>query len=163
MRRFRIIVVLAWTVAALGALAPAVSAASNPIPIHLVKDCSTFDGEIPSLCLISGSDMAAVPPGTKVWYQGPVLSNTTFLSSNVRLDAGNHSTATGYCMFDARATALAGLCTFWAGTGDLTGFTAIFHVTVDAQGLWHLDGVYYFDAAVRAHHPMGHPASPQPS
>jgi hypothetical protein len=163
MRRFRIIVVLAWTVAALGALAPAVSAASNPIPIHLVKDCSTYDGEIPSLCLISGSDMAALPPGTKIWYQGPVLTNTTFLSSNVLIDAGGHSTATGYCIFDARATASTGLCTFWAGTGDLTGFTAIFHVTIDAQHEWHLDGVYYFAAVVRAHHPTGLLASSRPS
>jgi hypothetical protein len=163
MRAIRIVVVLALAVAALGALAPAVLAASNPIPIHLVKDCSMFDGEIPSLCRISASDMAELPPGTNVWYRGPVLSNTTFLSSNVLIDAGNNSTATGYCMFDARATASTGLCTFWSGTGKLTGFTAIFHVTIDAMGEWHLDGVYYFDSEVRAHRSPGHPASPRPS
>jgi hypothetical protein len=163
MHAIRIVVVLACAVAALGALAPPVLAASNPIPIHLVKDCSMFDGEVPSLCRISGSDMAELPPGTNVWYRGPVLTNTTFLSSNVLIDAGNNSTATGYCMFDARATASTGLCTFWSGTGNLTGFTAIFHVSIDAQHEWHLDGVYYFDREVAAPHSLGYPAGPRPS
>ena len=161
--RFGSLSCLPVTVAALGALAPPVLAASNPIPIHLVKDCSMYDGEIPSLCRISASDMAALPPGTNVWYKGPVLTNTTFLSSNVLIDAGNNSTATGYCIFDARATASTGLCTFWSGTGNLTGFTAILHVTIDALHEWHLDGVYYFDGEVRAHRSPGHPASPRPS
>ena len=49
MHAIRIVVVFACAVAALGALAPPVLAASNPIPIHLVKDCSMFDGEVPSL------------------------------------------------------------------------------------------------------------------
>lgn len=163
MHAIRIVVVLACAVAALGALAPPVLAASNPIPIHIVKDCSMYDGEVPSLCRISESDMAALPPGTNIWYKGPVLTNTTFLSSNVLIDAGNNSTATGYCIFDARATASTGLCTFWSGTGNLTGFTAIFHVSIDAQHLWHLDGVYYFDGEVRARRSPGHAASPRPS
>jgi hypothetical protein len=163
MRSIRILLVVACVGTALAALAPAVLAAPNPTEIHLVKDCSTYTGEKPSLCTISESDMAALLVGTKVWYQGPVLTNTYFLSSNVLLDAGNGSTATGYCIFDARATESAGMCTFWEGTGALTGFTAILHVSIDGQGEWHMDGVYYLAGAASGHTPMWRTASPRPS
>ena len=149
MRSFRTIV-LAGTLIALAALAPAVDAASPSTPIHLTKDCSSYTGENPSLCTISASDVAAIPVGTKVWYRGPILTNVYFLSSNILLEAPNGATATGYCIFDARATESTGLCTLWSGTGALTGLTSIVDVTIDAAGEWHWDGVYYFtDAAER--------------
>ena len=163
MRTIRILLVVACVVTALAAFAPAVLAAPNPTEIHIVKDCSTYTGEKPSLCTISESDLAALPAGTEIWYQGPVLTNTYFLSSNVLADTGNGSTATGYCIFDARATESVGSCTFWQGTGALTGFTAILHVTVDAQREWHWDGVYYFADATTGPAPMRHPATPRPS
>lgn len=162
MRSIRILLVVACVVTAL-ATAPAVLAAPNPTEIHILKDCSEYTGEKPSLCTISESDLAALPEGTKIWYQGPVLTNTYFLSSNVLADAGNGSTAAGYCIFDARATESVGLCTFWQGTGALTGFTAILHVTVDAQRVWHWDGVYYFAGATSGHAPVRRTASPRPS
>jgi hypothetical protein len=113
-------------------------------PFHLAKDCSHFSGNIPSECTISASDLAAIPIGTAVWYTGPVVNNVYFLSSSVTLDDGNGSTATGYCMFDARAAHdQTGLCTFWAGTGKLAEFTAIANVTIDSVGIFHLDGDYH--------------------
>lgn len=138
--------------------AQATSVASTPAsaagstPIHLVKDCSTFVGEIPSYCEISSSDQAAIPVGAKVIYLGPLLDNQYFLSSNVLIDDAHGNTATGYCIFDARPTEERGFCTFWAGTGALAGFTAIFKVTIDQIGEWHLDGDSY-----------GSPPSPGPS
>jgi hypothetical protein len=115
----------------------------NATPIHLVKDCSMFTGEIPSYCSISSSDYAPIPVGAKVNYLGPLLINPHFLSSNVVIDDASGSTATGFCSFDARPNEERGLCTFWEGTGALAGFTAIFIVTIDATGEWHLDGVSY--------------------
>lgn len=115
----------------------------NALQIHLVKDCSEFTGVIPSHCTISGSDYAPIPIGAKVNYLGPLLINPHFLSSNVLLDDERGSTATGYCMFDARPTEERGLCTFWDGSGALATFTAIFVVTIDATGQWHLDGESY--------------------
>jgi hypothetical protein len=112
-------------------------------PIHLVKDCSTFTAEIPSYCEISASDLASIPVGAKVNYLGPLLDNPYFLSSNVLIDDAHGNTATGYCIFDARPTENRGFCTFWAGTGALAGFTAIFKVSIDAIGAWHLDGESY--------------------
>jgi len=127
---------------------PAAPSASIPVDptatqIHLVKDCSAFTGQIPSHCTISGSDYAPIPIGAKVNYLGPLLINPHFLSSNVRLDDGRGSTATGYCMFDGRPADQRGLCSFWDGSGALAGFTAIFVVTIDATGKWHLDGESY--------------------
>lgn len=115
----------------------------NSAQIHLVKDCSEFTGVIPSYCTISGSDYAPIPIGAKVNYLGPLLIDPHFLSSNVLLDDERGNTATGYCMFDARPTEERGLCTFWDGSGALAGFTAIFVVTIDATGQWHLDGESY--------------------
>jgi hypothetical protein len=124
---------------------PPATAPADPdaTPIHLVKDCSTFTGDIPSYCVISGSDYAPIPVGAKVNYLGPQLINPRFLSSNVLMDDLRGSTATGYCSFDPRPTEQRGLCTFWDGTGALAGFTAIFVVTIDATGEWHLDGESY--------------------
>ena len=127
---------------------PASPSASGPVdpnvtPIHLVKDCSEFTGEIPSFCTISGSDYAPIPVGSRVDYLGPRLTDPHFLSSNVLIDDERGSTASGYCMFDPRPTEQRGLCTFWEGTGALDGFTAIFVVTIDAVGKWQLDGESY--------------------
>jgi hypothetical protein len=155
------LIVLAGTLIAITILAPVAVAAPTAYPIHLVKDCSTYNGDNPSLCTISASDLRAIPVGTKVWYRGPVLTNSYFLSSNVTLEEVDGSAATGYCIFDARASESTGLCTFWAGTGALTGFTAILHVTIDDLGEWHLDGDYYFAGAID--HPMtGRLSSPWP-
>lgn len=125
---------------------------STGTAIHLVKDCSTFNAEIPSYCEISSSDYAPIPVGSKVAYLGPLLDNQYFLSSNVLIDDAHGNTATGYCIFDGRPTEERGFCTFWAGKGALAGFTAIFKVSIDATGEWHLDGEYY-----------GNPPSPGPS
>ena len=125
---------------------------STGTPIHLVKDCSTFTAEIPSYCEISSSDYRPIPVGAKVVYLGPLLDNQYFLSSNVDIDDAHGNTATGYCIFDGRPTEERGFCTFWAGRGALAGFTAIFKVSIDALGEWHLDGEYY-----------GNPPSPGPS
>ena len=136
-------VILFAAIVAVGLGVPAVSATTTAHPIHLVKDCSTHDGVAPTFCTVSASDVDAISVGTKVWYLGPVLTNSYFLSSNVRLDDDRRNTATGYCIFQSKTAV--GLCTFWEGTGRLTGFVAIFDITIDEVGLWHMDGSYYFD------------------
>jgi hypothetical protein len=142
--------------------APSTAAAATPAPttpatagatqIHLVKDCSTFTTLIPSYCEISASDFAAIPVGAKVNYLGPLLDDPNFLSSNVLIDDAHGSTATGYCIFDARPTESRGFCAFSSGTGALAGFVALFKVSIDALGEWHLDGESY-----------GSSPAPQPS
>ncbi len=142
MRSGRFFLVLAATMIACFGMPTVVAAASAPTAAHLVKDCGTFSGAPSSFCTITVSDLEALPPGSKIVYLGPVLDNAYFLSSNVVADAGLNGKATGYCVFNGKTST--GLCSFWKGTGALAGFTAIFDVTVDSSGLFHLDGTYYF-------------------
>ena len=148
MRSLRIACLVVGAILALVARAPVVSATSTPHPAHLTKDCTTYTGETPTYCSIVKSDLAAIPVGTKVWYKGPVLTNSYFLSSDVTLDTGQGDTATGYCIYETRSSM--GLCTFWKGTGGLAGLTAVLDVTIDASGVWHWDGEYYFDDTAKA-------------
>lgn len=155
MHSVRIVSVLGAIVVALVGLAPGAAAAAPTLPLHLVKDCSTFLGTTPSFCVVSSSEFPDIPVGSKVWYLGPVLQDTLFLSSNVLLDTGHGSTANGYCINAAQplgdANATTGLCSFWDGTGDLAGFHALVDVSIDASQEFHWDGVYYFpDDPVRA-------------
>jgi hypothetical protein len=147
MRTARGVLAVAGAILSLGLSAPTVWAASTPTELHVVKDCRTHNGVAPTYCTITVSNVDGIPIGMKIWYTGPVLANSYFLSSNVRLDDDLGDTATGYCIFQARTSL--GLCTFWAGTGKLSGFTSVVDVTIDANGLWHFDGMYYFDDTPR--------------
>ena len=142
MRSIRFALLVAGAVLAYGVFAVPVSAASTPHELHIVKDCGTNTGVPPTYCSIATSSLKVLAVHAKVWYLGPVLSDAYFLSSNIRIDAWHGNTATGYCQVDAKTAT--GLCTFWKGTGKLTGFHAVLNVSVDAKGLWHWDGIYYF-------------------
>jgi len=142
MRLIRLLAMVAAATLAITAFTATVSASSSPHELHITKDCSSFTSVAPTFCKIAASNLGAIPVRAKVWYLGPILSNAYFLSSNVRIDAWHGNTATGYCQFDARESN--GICTFWKGTGKLTGFHAVLQVTIDPKGLWHLDGTYYF-------------------
>jgi hypothetical protein len=74
-----------------------------------------------------------------VFYYGPVIG-PAILSTYVVLDAGDGNTAIGYCNVELAKSA--GTCTFWAGSGTLTGFQAIVTLTIDGAGLYHWDGSY---------------------
>jgi hypothetical protein len=150
MRSIRRVLALTLAAAAIALSTPVASATSDYLPIHLVKDCTAWNGETPSLCTIATTDFAALPVGSKVWYLGPVLSDNLFLGSNIRLEAVNGDTATGFCIFQPRTSR--GMCSFWEGTGTLAGFHAVFDVSIDDGKLWHLDGLYHMSpqAAVEA-------------
>ena len=142
MRTFRALALVVGVIVALSAFALGASASSAPHALHLTKDCSTYDGVAPTYCTIISSNLKLLPVKAKIWYRGPVLANAFFLSSNMFIDAWHGNSTTGYCNFDAQTAD--GICTFWKGTGTLTGFHAVLHVSIDAKGVWHLDGTYYF-------------------
>jgi hypothetical protein len=149
MRSVRSIVFVVGTILAWDVGAQTASAAPPNQPLHVVKDCSEFAGLIPSFCTVRSSSLDALGADTVVWYNGPVVASTYFMSSHVLLDAHDGSTASGYCMFDySKSTAFStesiGMCSFWGGTGTLAGFNAMVGVTVDASGLWMWDGTYAF-------------------
>ena len=131
---------------ALATVIPTASAGTALQPIHITKECSGFTGSPGSFCTITGSDLAAIPVGTKVFYKGPVISDPNFLSSRVVAKAGDGNRAYGYC--SAIYSPYHGVCTFWKGTGTLKGFHASVDVSLDADGVFHWDGTYILDATV---------------
>jgi hypothetical protein len=138
---------VAGTIVALAAvIVPSASAGTDLQPIHITKECSGFTGQAGSFCTITGSDLTAIPVGTKVFYKGPVISDPNFLSSRVVAKAGHGDRAFGYC--SAIYAPYHGVCTFWRGTGTLAGFHASIDVTLDANSVFHWDGTYLFDATV---------------
>jgi hypothetical protein len=130
---------------ALSVVAPLAAEAPALQPLSIAKECSKFTGHVGDYCTITKSNLAAIPAGTKAFYHGPVLG-PVFLSSSVVLDVGNGNTAFGYCNVDMSAPPEVGTCTFWSGSGSLTGFQAVVKLTTDSTGLYHWDGSYYFEA-----------------
>ncbi|MEO8882365.1 MAG: hypothetical protein ABI377_02950 [Devosia sp.] len=119
--------------------APAWAAAPAMNPMSITKECSKFTGHAGDFCTITKSSVAAIPVGAKVFYYGPSLG-PTLLSSTVLIDAGNGTTAIGYCNVDLPKAS--GVCSFWAGSGALAGVQALLTLTIDSTGLFHWDGGY---------------------
>ena len=111
----RKILAVVGTIVALAAFIPSASAGTTLQPLHITKECSGFTGETPSFCTITGSDLAAIPVGTKVMYWGPVLTDPNFLSSRAVLRAGHGNRAFGYCQ--TISAPYHGTCTFWREPG----------------------------------------------
>ena len=125
----------------------AVFAAPAMEPLKIVKECSQFSGEVPSFCTITESNLAAVPPGTKIFYYGPMISSPLYGSSAAILAVGPGDSAVGHCITYDSAKPPFGVCAFHAGSGTLAGFQAVVKVTVDDKQLWHWDGGYLLGAA----------------
>jgi hypothetical protein len=139
----RRVLAVAGTMLLLAVVVQSASAGVALQPIHITKECSGFTGQKGSFCTITGSDLSAIPVGTKVFYKGPVISDPNFLSSRVVARVGHGNRAYGYC--SAIYAPYHGVCTFWKGTGTLAGFHASVDVTIDSDGVFHWDGTYVFD------------------
>ncbi len=104
-------------------LGPAsVSASEGSRHLHIRKDCSQYTGQAGSSCTVTASNVAAIPVGSKVFYDQASNNPVGLLDSNIVLDAGNGNRAVGRCTLDL-ANGLA-LCLFFDGTGTLAGFNA---------------------------------------
>jgi hypothetical protein len=119
--------------------------------LHIVKDCTGFNGKAGETCKIVSSNLAEIPAGSLVYYtQAANILHLFWLDSNVVLDAGNGNKAAGRCTVDF-TIATPGVCTFQDGTGQLEGFSARVAVstspTPPANFTW--DGTYTFNENVR--------------
>jgi hypothetical protein len=125
-------------------LGPASVSASGGRSLHVRKDCSQFTGLPGSFCTVTASNVAAIPVGSKVFYDQAAGIPAGLLDSNIVLDAGNGNRAVGRCTLDL-ATGLA-LCLFFDGTGDLAGFHARINGSpgVPPDSSYHWDGRYGF-------------------
>jgi len=125
-------------------LSPPLVSASGGRSLHVRKDCSQFTGLAGSFCTVTASNVAAIPVGSKVFYDQAAGIPVGLLDSNIVLDAGNGNRAVGRCTLDL-ATGLA-LCLFFDGTGDLAGFHARINGSpgVPPDSSYHWDGRYGF-------------------
>ena len=151
MRSVRRLVVATGTMLAL-AVVPSVSAAADPQPLVIHKECSEFTGHVPSFCTFVSSTLSAIPGGAKVYYFGPEIDDPDYTSSVVVIKAGHGSRATGYCSVlgvgfgdDPQGRRIVGTCSFWEGTGALAGFHAAVQVTHDGGPNFTWTGTYRLD------------------
>ena len=126
---------LAGAMAALTALAPAVSAAPGGHQgreFHLSKTCDN------SGCTVQSSTDKAIEIGTLITYQG---ATPDALVATINAD---HGTAVGDCniasVFEGTGP---GHCVFTGGDGSLKDFRITVAVTLDFDtGIWYWDGTF---------------------
>ena len=127
----RRLLALAGIVALLATLAPAVSASSAKA-FHLEKTCVSN-----ILCTVQADTFGAIPAGTDVNYTidatRPWLAYPTIVVRN--------GSTTGVCDWNQPGPDVLAI---GSGTGRLTQFHLVVDVSVDADNLWHWDGVYWF-------------------
>src|SRR5437868_14532254 len=110
-------IVLALLTVALVSPAAAAPVMPETQSMHITKECNEYTGDTPSYCMITDSNIAAIPKGTKIWYWGPDLgvADPMMTASNAIIDAGVGNMATGFCIVDQTDTAhQAGMCAFSA-------------------------------------------------
>jgi hypothetical protein len=118
-----------------------VSASARRGELHVMKECSQYNGTAGSFCTITSSNLTEILVGSRVYYDQAAGIPTGLLDSNVVLDAGNGDRAVGRCTLDF-STGL-GLCLFSDGTGRLSGFQARVEVSYVGPD-WAWDGIYSF-------------------
>ena len=55
-----------------------------------------------------------------------------------------NGSTTGVCNWDQPGPTVLAICSFSSGTGRLTQFHLVVDVSVDADNVWHWDGIYWF-------------------
>jgi hypothetical protein len=147
------LLVVAGFVALILSLGPASALASSARSgrLHIMKECSENTGLPGAFCTITFSDLAAIPVGSKVFYDQAGNNIPGVFNSDVVLDAGNGNRAVGRCTLDG-VTAV-GICTFSDGMGALAGFHARVDVTPATADLVNYDwrGTYRFAEIVSQH------------
>jgi hypothetical protein len=108
------------------AVAPGPAFAQQQGELHIVKECSQYTGNAGSFCTIISSNLAAIPVGSRVYYDQeagiPTTQYASMLDSNVLVSVGSGDWATGRCTLDLSTNL--GVCQFTDGAGRLTGFHA---------------------------------------
>lgn len=112
--------------------------------LHVTKVCpqSTYAGQAGGFCTITGSNLQAIPAGSKVFYFE--AAGSAGLDSDIALYAGPGNTDLGHVVLSFSTAT--GEITLTGGTGWFEGFRANLLVTFDSKAnVWHWDGTYRID------------------
>ena len=116
-----------------------ISSASIQQPLLLTKTCGAIDH-----CTVMTSTAGPIPPGSDIFYSGPLLEART--TSRIVVTTPGGDTATGNCSFSYRTWV--GTCVLTDGTGALAGLRANVRVTSDFSsdpaGVFTWEGRYHF-------------------
>jgi len=140
---------LLLAVVMVAAFATAGSATPRSGQLHVTKECSENTGLPGGFCTITGSNLNAIRPGTKVVYTNPAVVGTV-LSSDLYVDGPGNNDAYGHVALNLDPNAptqpFSGPLTFSGGTGRFKGFHADVNVTCTLPAgtpcAW--DGTYRF-------------------
>jgi hypothetical protein len=128
---------------AFAGLAPA-SASPRTGALHITKNCDGFAGEAGGSCTITTSNLAMIPPGSRVIYLE--AAGSSGLDTDIVLDAGGGNIATGHVVLDF-GTGI-GTVRLNGGTGQFRHFhakAAVSPLGVPEDNNWAWDGTYHFN------------------
>ncbi|GAC1526079.1 MAG: hypothetical protein NVS2B16_34460 [Chloroflexota bacterium] len=150
------LLVVAATFFFLIAPAPSISAsAPHGGDLHVVKECSTYQGLADGHCTITSSNLSAIPVGTRVVYLEAAGANALDSDIVLVLPSGAGNVALGHCTLPFPNGP--GRCTFSGGTGMFKRFHASVAVTPNpsiSHG-WYWDGTYSFKGSKGSRAPKG--------
>ena len=141
MRASRLLLVVASVALAAMALAPVASATPRSGDVHIVKDCTDYNFEAGSSCVITSSNVPAIPAGAHIVYATALQG--MILDTDISIAAGPGNVAIGHCSLDFQD--LPGTCRLSGGTGKFTHFQLDVAVSPDARPFfWDWDGTFTF-------------------
>ncbi len=136
-------VVVAATILALVALAPAAAAASpRSGDLQITKECSEYNLLPGGFCTITSSNINAIKAGSRVVYASAPDFVSLTLDSDITVVRQGKSIAYGHVFLNI-ATGI-GTVTLSGGTGQFRGFDASADVTATGGPNWAWDGTYSF-------------------
>ena len=139
-RRLALVSVAAALLAVVASSSTVSAASPRHGELHATKECSQYHGQPGEFCTFTSSNLRALKVGSRIIYAS--AAGATGLDTDVLIDAGHGTTASGHCVLDF-ATGL-GACSFWKGTGRFSGFSASVVVSYLGGPNWAWDGTYGF-------------------
>jgi hypothetical protein len=137
----RIVILTLVAMLCLVAFTPAAASSSERrSKLRATKECSEQLGNPGDFCTFLSSNLPKLGLGDRIYYfqAGTPLG----LDSDVAIVAAPGHVINGHCTLVIAD--LPGRCTFSGGTGMFKHFHARASVSVDANGIWHWEGRYWF-------------------
>ncbi len=117
------------------------SRAARRGPLNIEKDCTGYTGNAGQTCVVTASNLAAIPAGSVILYAQDAVNG--YLDTDITLHApGGGNVAFGHCALSL-VTGI-GTCRLSGGTGTLRGIHARVAVSPLGWPIFAWDGKYRF-------------------
>ncbi len=117
------------------------SRAARRGPLNITKDCTGYTGNAGQTCVVTASNLAAIPAGSVIRYAQDAVNG--YLDTDITLYAPGHdNVAGGHCALSLVTGT--GTCRLSGGTGTLRGIHARVAVSPLGWPMFAWDGKYHF-------------------